>query len=206
MDEQTYMTELSKMDRPVPGMSLTNDPDNPAPYEQPPKFTNVHEASQFMWEKLTSDETYASVMTGISKGVPVMPIVQIVLFDEFQKGSFNPDLMMMLIEPTAYMIIALAERLDLNIKVDTDDDEDEGEEKVFGVSMQEQKLEQLREAAGPSKKVPEGLLTVDQINEMKNLPELPSLFEKPKIQTEPEPNVAEEPIQEPSLMAPTEGQ
>jgi len=195
MDEQTYMTEMSKMDRPIPGQSLTNDPDNPAPYEQPPKFTNVHEASQFMWDKITDDALYESLMTGLSQGVAVLPVVQILLFDEFQKGTFNPDLMLMLIEPTAYMIIALAERLDIDIEIDGE--EEEGE--VFGVSMQEEKLNKLREAAGPNK-VPEGLLTPSQLSDMAELPELPSLLEAPA------PVPEQEPTQQPSLMAPTEGQ
>lgn len=195
MDEQTYMAEMSKMDRPIPGQSLTNDPDNPAPYEQPPKFTNVHEATQFMWDKITDDALYESLMTGISQGVAVLPVVQILLFDEFQKGTFNPDLMLMLIEPTAYMIIALAERLDIDIEIDGE--EEEGE--VFGVSMQEEKLNKLREAAGPNK-VPEGLLTPSQLNDMTELPELPSLLEAPA------PVPSQEPTQQPSLMAPTEGQ
>lgn len=193
MDTEVYMSEMAKMDRPIPGQSLTNDPESPAPYEQPPKFTNVHEASQYMWDKITDDEVYESLMTGFSKGVPVMPVVQVLLFDEFQQGTFNPDLMLMLVEPTAYMLIALAERLDIDVEIDTE--EDEGE--VFGVSMQEDKLDKLREAAGP-KKVPEGMLTPSMIEEMESLP-APSLFSKPE-KKEPEQE------QEPSLMAPTEGQ
>ena len=196
MDEQTYMAEMAKMDRPIPGQSLTNDPENPAPYEQPPKFTNVHEASEYMWDKVTSEEAYESLMTGLSKGVPVMPVVQVLLFDEFQKGTLNPDLMMMMIEPVAYMLIALAERLGIDVVIDTDDDE---EEEVFGVKIKEDKLNQLREAAGPNK-VPEGLLTPSQLNDMAELPELPSLLEAPA------PAPAQEPTQQPSLMAPTEGQ
>jgi hypothetical protein len=193
MDTEVYMSEMAKMDRPIPGQSLTNDPENPAPYEQPPKFTNVHEATQYMWDKITDDEVYESLMTGFSKGVPVMPVVQVLLFDEFQQGTFNPDLMLMLVEPTAYMLIALAERLDIDVEIDTE--EDEGE--VFGVSMQEEKLDKLREAAGP-KKVPEGMLTPSMIEEMESMP-VPSLFSKPE-KKEPEQE------QEPSLMAPTEGQ
>jgi hypothetical protein len=193
MDEQTYMAEMAKMDRPIPGQSLTNNPENPAPYEQPPKFTNVHEASNYMWDKVTSDEAYESLMTGLSKGVPVMPIVEVLLFDEFQKGTFNPDLMMMMVEPTAYMLIALSERLDIDVVIDTEDDEDD---EVFGVKMQEEKLNQLREAAGPSK-VPEGMLTPSMVSEMETLPEVSSLLEQPKQNIKPE---------QPSLMAPTEGQ
>jgi len=103
--------------------------------------------------------------------------------------------MLMLIEPTAYMVIALAERLDIDIEIDGE--EEEGE--VFGVSMQEEKLNKLREAAGPNK-VPEGLLTPSQLSDMAELPELPSLLEAPA------PVPEQEPTQQPSLMAPTEGQ
>jgi len=195
MDEQIYMEQASKMDRPVPGQSLTNDPENPAPFEQAPQITNVHEGTQFIWDKITDDEAYEGLMTGLSQGVPVMPVVQVILFNEFQKGTFNPDLMMMLVEPTAYMIIALAERLDIDVEIDTE--EDEGE--VFGVSIKEEKLNKLREAAGPMKRVPEGMLTDEQLRDMQNLPELPSLLE-PTVKKE------ETPIEQPSLMAPTEGQ
>ena len=193
MDEQVYTTQMSKMDRPIPGMSLTNDPENPAPYEQPPQFTNVHEASNYMWDKVTSDEAYESLMTGLSKGVPVMPIVEVLLFDEFQKGTFNPDLMMMMVEPTAYMLIALAERLDIDVVIDTDDDEDE---EVFGVKIKEDQLNQLREAAGPSK-VPESMISDEMRADMESLP-VPSLLE----QSQP----TQEPVEQPSLMAQPEGQ
>jgi hypothetical protein len=193
MDEQVYMEQMSKMDRPIPGMSLTNDPENPAPYEQPPQFTNVHEASNYMWDKVTSDEAYESLMTGLSKGVPVMPIVEVLLFDEFQKGTFNPDLMMMMVEPTAYMLIALAERLDIDVVIDTDDDEDE---EVFGVKIKEDQLNQLREAAGPSK-VPESMISDKMRADMESLP-VPSLLEQSQS--------TQEPVEQPSLMAQPEGQ
>lgn len=202
MDEQTYMTEMSKMDRPIPGMSLTNDPDNPAPYEQAPKFTNVHEASNYMWETITEDEVYESLMTGLSEGAPLMPIVQVLLFNEFQEGTFNPDLMMMMVEPVAYMLIALAERLDIDVVVDTDDDE---EEEVFGVKVKEEKLQQLVDAAGTSQKIPEGMLSNKMIAEMNSLPKLPSLLQASQQSKEPVSETAQ-PTQQPSLMAPTEGQ
>lgn len=202
MDEQTYMTEMSKMDRPIPGMSLTNDPENPAPYEQAPKFTNVHEASNYMWETITEDEVYEALMTGLSEGAPLMPIVQVLLFKEFQEGVFNPDLMMMMVEPVSYMLIALAERLDIDVVVDTDDDE---EEEVFGVKVKEEKLQQLVDAAGTNKKVPEGMLSDKMIAEMNTLPKLPSLLQASQQSKEPVSEAAQ-PTQQPSLMAPTEGQ
>ena len=199
MEEEVYMEEVSKMNRPIPGQSLTTDPENPAPYERPPEFTNVHEASMYMWDFVTEDETYAALMTGISKGVPIMSIVQVLLFDQFQQGKFNPDLMMMLAEPLAYMLIALAERLDLDIKIDND--EEEGD--VFGVDMEEASLQKLREAATESGMLPQGFLTEEMTTDMIELPEV-SLLEKPEAPLESP--VEETAPAQPSLMAQPEGQ
>lgn len=199
MEEEVYMQEVSKMNRPIPGQSLTTDPENPAPYERPPEFTNVHEATMYMWDFVTEDETYVALMTGISKGVPIMSIVQVLLFDQFQQGKFNPDLMMMLAEPLAYMLIALAERLDLDIKIDND--EEEGD--VFGVDMEEASLQKLRDAATESGMLPQGFLTEEMTTDMTELPEV-SLLEKPEAPLESP--VEETAPAQPSLMAQPEGQ
>ena len=201
MEEEVYMQEVSKMNRPIPGQSLTTDPENPAPYERPPEFTNVHEASMYMWDFVTDDETYVALMTGISKGVPIMSIVQVLLFDQFQQGKFNPDLMMMLAEPLAYMLIALAERLDLDIKIDND--EEEGD--VFGIDMEEKRLEQLRESASSKGLLPQGMISKEMSADMKELPEI-SLLEKPEAPLESPKEEEETAPAQPSLMAQPEGQ
>ena len=113
--EEEYNKTRTSPNRPIPGQSLTNDPENPAPYEKAPKFTSVHAASEYLWESFIEPRAYVGLMGSVADGVPIMNIVQIVLFNEFQKGSWNPDLMLMLVEPTAYMIMALAERLDLKM-------------------------------------------------------------------------------------------
>ena len=48
MQEQNYkdydqegLNFLGSMPRPIPGQSLTNNPDNPYPWEQPPQFTEL---------------------------------------------------------------------------------------------------------------------------------------------------------------------
>lgn len=192
MFEDDYNAERAKMGRAIPGQSLTNDPENPAPYEQAPEMTNVHEASIYLWDFITEEETYAALMTAIDDEVPVMQIVQTILFNEFQQGKWNPDLMLMLAEPLAYMLIALAERLDLDIKID--DDEEEGD--VFGVDMEEKKLEELRNS-----QIPQGFITEQMANEMERLPTMSSLLEP-----QPEEEEAAPAPEQPSLMAQPEGQ
>lgn len=191
MDEELYNAERSKMGRSIPGQSLTNDPANPAPYEKAPEITNVHEGTIYLWDFITEETVYASLMTGISKGVPVMAIVQVILFNEFQKGKWNPDLMLMLAEPCAYILIALAERLDLDIIIDND--EEEGD--VFGVDMEEKKLEELRNSI-----IPQGFITEEMASEMESLPTMGSLLE-PQVE-----EATPEALAQPSLMAQPEGQ
>ena len=195
MEEQVYMEEVSKMNRPIPGQSLTNDPENPAPFEKAPEYTNVHEATMYLWDTVTEEETYSALMSGVSKGVPIMNITQVILFGGFQKGRWNPDLMMMLIEPLAYMLIALAERLDLDIKIDNE--EETGD--IFGVEMEEGKLEELRNSM-----IPQGFISKEMATEMEGLPTMTSLLEPQAEEVvEEEEVVAPE---QPSLMAQPEGQ
>ena len=47
--------------RPIPGQSLTSDPSSPAPYEKPPQYTSVHEASEEIFSGLIEEETYKEI-------------------------------------------------------------------------------------------------------------------------------------------------
>ena len=199
----TVQEEYSKIqtdgNRPVPGLSLTNDPENPAPYEKAPKFTSVHRASEYIWEKFIQPETYISLMGSVAEGVPLADLAQIILFKEFQEGAWNPDLMLMLFEPTVYMIMALAERLDLPMTIYEGELEDEdSEEQILGTAVDEQKIKDMIER-GSSGKIPEGTLNAEMQNSLENLPEIDvktpaaSLMALPSEEAMPQPQ---------SLMAP----
>ena len=179
MEDEEFEEFRSTMGRPTAGQSLTNDPDNPAPFEQPPKFTELPSASLYLWEKITAPEVYVPAMEALSDGQPIMNLVQLVLKTEFQEGMFNPDLMTMLIEPLAYMFLALAERLDID-----------------PVFYRGEELEEMK-AASRAGRVPAGIITAEMKADLSELPEL-------DLDNEPVP----EPIQnqQPSLMAaPQEG-
>jgi hypothetical protein len=138
-------------------------------------------------------------MGAISDGVPVMDIAQIILFKGFQEGDWNPDLMLMLFEPTCYMIIALAERIDLPITIYNGDLEDEdSEEQILGTAVDEQKIKDMIEK-GSSGRIPEGTLNAEMQKSLENLPEIDvktpatSLMAPPSEEAMPQPQ---------SLMAP----
>jgi hypothetical protein len=118
----------TSFNRPIPGQSLTRDPENPAPFEKPPQFTDRTDVLENYFEMLTEEETYISLLDSLEEGVPVMDIVKVLLFQGFQDGMFNPDMMILIAEPLAYMIAALAERADVDFVITDDDDDEEGEE------------------------------------------------------------------------------
>lgn len=195
MNEEEFQEFRSNLGRPIAGQSLTNDPDNPAPFERAPEFTELDSASLYLWTTITDPEVYAPAMEVLSDGTPIMDLVQLVLKTEFQKGMFNPDLMILLIEPLAYMFLALAERLDIDpVFYRGQEEDDEEEERIMGVTFEEEKLEEMKKAA-QSGKVPAGIIT----SEMKA-----SLSDLPELEPAPEPTPIQN--QQPSLMAaPQEG-
>ena len=128
--DDAFFKAGTSFERRIPGQSLTNDPENPKAFEKPPQYTDRTEVLENYFEMLTEEETYLSIMDSLEEGVTVMEIVQVLIFQGFQDGLFNPDMMLMVAEPLAYMIAALAERADVDFVImnDDDDDEDEDEE------------------------------------------------------------------------------
>jgi hypothetical protein len=125
MQEAEYLQQFVDNPPALPGSSLTNDPAAPRLFEKPPKYTSVHEATEFIFSKLLEEETYLEMMDQISKKRPIMEIAQVLLFTGFSKGMWNPDMMLLLAEPTAYILLALAERAEIDGIVIYDGDEDE---------------------------------------------------------------------------------
>jgi|TARA_R110000822_G_scaffold24946_5_gene75673 hypothetical protein len=198
MNNEEFLQFQGQMKAPFPGQSLANDPENPAPYEKAPRFTSVHEATYYLWTEITDPEMYIPVMETLQDGTPVLDVVQTILFGEFQRGAWNPDLMLMLVEPLSYMFIALAERLDIDVVIYSGEMEDEdAEEELLGVKFEESRIEDMKKAAKAGR-VPEGTLSNRMKAELKELPELPSLLSKV-------PEEIVEPAPEQSLMASPEG-
>ncbi len=176
--EEEFQKHRASGKRPIAGQSLANDPENPAPYEKPPRFTSVHEASEYLWESFIEPEIYKNLMESVSQGVPIMNIVQAVLFTEFQQGAWNPDLMMMLFEPATYMIMALAERQDLDMVIYQGEEDDEmDEELTLGTILTDAKLKRLKKAK-TSGTVPSGMFSAEIQKSLENLPEEPEQKEE----------------------------
>ena len=108
--------------RALPGQSLTNSPDQPYNWEKPVEISNSNEGMMYVFENLTVPETTANILLSVSNGVGIIDLASIVLYTGFLEGKWNPDLMLILMEPTMYMIIALAEKPEIEYSLETGDD------------------------------------------------------------------------------------
>ena len=141
--EQEGLEVLGQMQRPIPGQSLTNSPDNPYPWEQPTEFTEIQPAIESMFINLTEDDAYEALVDIIDADNTIAEAAQIILFAGFEEGLWNPDLMTLLIEPTMYLIMALVERAGrVEYKIDRDPDELDEEEKAEEITAMEKLLSQ----------------------------------------------------------------
>ena len=107
----------------IPGQSLTNSPDQQYNWEQPTEYTNPREAMLYVFETLTVPETTTNILLSLSNGVGVVDIASITLYAGFLEGKWNPDVMLLLMEPTMYMVMALAEKAGIPYNLEAGDDE-----------------------------------------------------------------------------------
>ena len=147
---------FGNMNRPIPGESLTEDPDDIQPYVDKPEFTVPQEAIDYLFDQMTQEECYSSIMQGIIGGATIMELTRLLLFSGFNEGKWNPDLMMILIEPTAYLIMGLAERAEIEYEVMEDDEED-----IFGVSVDRLEMKEPSELSEETQEVLEKVESVD---------------------------------------------
>ena len=178
--DQEGLEFLANNGRPIPGESLTNSPDNPYPWEQAPQFTELQPATDVLFLELTEPEAYHSTMDLIKSGVSVGDVAQVILTDGFQKGMWNPDLMMLLIEPAMYMIIAFAEKAGIQDYITyqgEDEEPDDDNEQLAGI---EEAIDIAQDKIVPKAKAGIFPKEIEERLEKFTAPEQPSLLEKPQ--------------------------
>ena len=166
----------------IPGQSLTNSPEQPYNWERPAEFSNPREAMLYVFESLTVPETTTNILLSISNGVGVIDIASITLYSGFLEGKWNPDLMTKLMEPTMYMVMALAEKADIPYSLEAEDDETavemSGDKAVETLQSGINELDKIRQVAA-SRVNPQSV--PQEVREVIEETELPvSLLEKVK--------------------------
>ena len=127
---QEAVDAFANTGRPIPGQSLTSNPDEPRPFESPPEFTNFKEALDYTVVELLEPEAYLSLMGAVGDNVPILDLVMQITYVGFREGKWNPDLMLMLVEPLIFVLMSLAEKAGIEYRIDSEDD-DEDDDTLF---------------------------------------------------------------------------
>jgi hypothetical protein len=100
---------VNPFNAPVPGESLTASPETPKAWETPPEYTNEDEAMMAVYMVLTEQSTLRGLIEIISDGIALDELAQVILYKGYTEGKYTPDMMLMLAEPTIYLLIAIAD-------------------------------------------------------------------------------------------------
>mgnify|MGYP003143151596 CR=1 FL=1 len=105
---------VNPFNAPVPGESLTTSPDTPTAWERPPRYTDQEEAMMAVYMELTQQDTLRQLVKIIDEGIALDEIAQVVLYKGYTEGQYTPDMMMLLAEPTLYLLVAIADYADID--------------------------------------------------------------------------------------------
>ena len=176
-----FRAVASQMKRSIPGQGMSNDPDNPHSFEKAPEFSVHREALEYLFVTITDEKKYTDILIAIEQGVPIMELTQVILFKGFTEGKWNPDLMMLLAEPLAFMLMALAERQGIDYVITRDDVEEDAEsERKLSTTGLEKRLKEKQKAALQGKT---NTLPTEIIERIREVPVVESLLAE---QEEPE--------------------
>tara|TARA_R100001129_G_scaffold103907_1_gene70991 strand:- start:1294 stop:1890 length:597 start_codon:yes stop_codon:yes gene_type:complete len=183
---QKAVDAFANTGRPIPGQSLTSNPDEPRPFEGPPDFTNFKEALDYIAAELLLEENYLPMIAAIDDGVPITDLAMQIGYVGFREGKFNPDLMMMLMEPIMYLLMALAEKAGIEYRIDDEDDDDDEDENSIFLEKSKNIADTIKEKVN-SGKVPSGVLPTNIVEQIENI-NMPqeSLLSRPEEEETPE--------------------
>ena len=173
---------LGQMEGPVPGQSLTSNPNEPQKWERPPTHTTFKSALNSLFNFMIEEENYVSIVSALGEGIPVTNMTQMILEDGFQKGAWNPDLMLQLLEPTMFMIMSMAEKAGVKYRIDEEDDPDEEKIDDEQVSDVFNDLAKVAEGNLNDKTVREEDLHKDISEKIRNIQVPESLLAKPETE------------------------
>ena len=119
-------------DAPIPGESLTSSPDNAKSWERPSQYVNEDKAMEALYLLLTDQDKLPSLINLMDSGTPIDEIAQVILYQGYTAGQYNPDLMLSMIEPTIYLLIAIADYAEIKDYVLYEGEEDDPDTEIPG--------------------------------------------------------------------------
>ena len=131
-ENQFDKEEVNPFNAPIPGESLTTSSDMQKAWERPPKYTEEDDCMEAIYMELTASGNLIRVVDMINDGTPLDEMAQVILYKGYTEGLWTPDLMLMLIEPTIYLLISIADYADINDYILYDGEDTDPEAQIHG--------------------------------------------------------------------------
>ena len=163
-------SNINPFNSPTPGESLTVSPETRHAWESPAKHTTVQPVIEELFLNLTEKETYIELLNMLNNKTPIDQLAQVILYRGMTKGLFNPDLLLMLIEPTMYLLIAIAEENDIEPVIYEEQDED--------LALTETVDGQIKKENLTKRKINKDSLPPSILQRVKTLPKMDELTEE----------------------------
>jgi len=132
VDTKFEQENVNPFNAPTPGESLTTAPDMPKQWERPPEYTEQDSAMEAVYMELTSEDNLMPLIQLIDDGTPLDQVAQVLLYRGYTKGLYTPDLMLMLAEPTMYLLIAIADYAEIKDYTLYEGEEDDPDTQIPG--------------------------------------------------------------------------
>lgn len=127
---------MNPFNSPVPGESLTQDPTQKFPWEQASEINDVDSAIKEIFINITEKNTLVELLNILKNGQPVDEIAQVIAYRGATTGKYNNDLMLLLLEPIMYLIIAIAEEYEIEPVIYEGMDNDIAQEEDTDVAIE----------------------------------------------------------------------
>ena len=131
---------------PTPGESLTKTPEEIFPWEQASEYTEVRPFMEDLFLQLTEDkDRYVKLLVSFLQQVSIADTTQMLLYTSWRAGKINTDLMLLLIEPVMYLLIAMAEQAEIEPVIYDEEDVDEPSQEDADLYVEEsQKINEMK--------------------------------------------------------------
>ena len=176
---------------PIPGQSLTANPDERRPFEGPTDFTDWETALEWVTANLLKEENFKPIVLAIGEGTTITDMAMQMGYVGFREGKWNPDLMLMLMEPFMYLLMALCVKCAINYRIDDEDDrplfdlEDDVDDEEQTILEKKAKMiaEMTKSKRGEEgSPIPQGVLPTEVVEQLEALPEVNLLDKQEPMQ------------------------
>tara|TARA_Y100000004_G_scaffold49915_1_gene54913 strand:+ start:1879 stop:2475 length:597 start_codon:yes stop_codon:yes gene_type:complete len=184
--------QINMFEGAIPGQSMTASPDSKMPWDGPPEYAGIREATEAVFLDLLEEDNLRSIVELLQNGIPVSEITSVLLMTGYSKGKYNPDLLLMLIEPVMYMIMAIADRFGIeNVKIYQGEEEEDAlsyEEEISPEDLDDVKMKSLQDIFKNKVISPDLRNTMENSEVAQKLADIDveSLMAKPKEKQAPE--------------------